>query len=262
MNDVSAAAWRRAPEDYGLPPDEVHVWRAVLHQPHDCMARLTQLLSAEERVRADKFHFQADRNRHIIGRAVSRILLGRCLLKPALKLQLEYNEFGKPRLAEAGYPPLEFNISHSGDLVLVALTLGRALGVDVEQMKPEMGTQEIAGRFFSPNECRVLAALPSEMQCAAFFACWTRKEAYLKGRGDGLSLPLDRFDVAFAPGQAARLLETRHDPAEADRWALHALCPGHGCKAALAVEVEGGGWKLQCWDWPPHAMPCWARDVF
>jgi 4'-phosphopantetheinyl transferase len=116
-----------------------------------------------------------------------------------------------------------------------------------------MASQEIAARFFSKNECKALAALAPDAQCAAFFACWTRKEAYLKARGDGLSLPLDVFDVAFVPGEAPALLETRHDPAEARRWTMHAFDPGFGCKAALTV--AGSGWKLKCWDWPPDGLP-------
>jgi 4'-phosphopantetheinyl transferase len=249
--------WHRPRGDYGLPPDEVHVWRAILDQPQDCIARFMRVLSLDERARADKFHFEADRKRHIIGRGLSRRLLGHCLGRPANELKFEYNEFGKPSLAAGLYPPLQFNVSHSGELVLVALTLGRALGIDVERMQRDMAKEEIAARFFSPNECRALAALAPDMQCAAFFACWTRKEAYLKARGDGLSLPLDGFDVAFAPGEEPRLLETRHDPAEARRWTMHAFNPGHGCKAALAV--EGVEWKLKCWDWPSAGLPAESR---
>ncbi len=217
------------------------------------MSRFMQTLSLEERARAERFHFEADRKRHIIGRGLSRNILSHCLGSPADQLKFEYNEFGKPGLAAGLYPPLQFNVSHSGELVLVGLTLGRTLGVDVERMKKEMASQQIAARFFSTNECRALAALAPDLRCAAFFACWTRKEAYLKARGDGLSLPLDVFDVAFVPGEAPRLLETRHDPAEAGRWTMDAFNPGHGCKAALVV--EGSGWKLKCWDWPPAGLP-------
>jgi 4'-phosphopantetheinyl transferase len=110
-----------------------------------------------------------------------------------------------------------------------------------------MSTAEIASRFFSPSECRALAELPADLRCAAFFCCWTRKEAYLKARGDGLALPLDQFDVAFVPGAEPRLLETRHDPAEASRWALRAIDVGPRHKAAIAV--EGSNWTLRCLDW-------------
>jgi 4'-phosphopantetheinyl transferase len=245
--------WHRPRGDYGLPPGEVHVWRAILDQPRDAIARFMRILAPDERAHAEKFHFEADRKRHIIGRGLSRLLLAHCLGRPADELKFEHNEFGKPSLALGLHPPLQFNVSHSGELVLVALTLGRALGIDVERMQRDVAKEEIAARFFSTNECRALAALAPDLQCAAFFACWTRKEAYLKARGDGLSLPLDQFDVAFVPGQEPRLIETRHDPAEAGRWTMHAFDPGHGCKAALAV--EGSDWKLKCWDWPPAGLP-------
>src|SRR5205814_8583301 len=107
----------------------------------------------------------------------------------------------------------------------------------------------IARRFFSEQEASALAALPVPLQRDAFFACWTRKEAYIKARGEGFSLPLDRFDVAFLPGEAARLIHTRPDPAEAARWDLRNVDVAEGYKAALAV--EGSGWNLTCRDWHP-----------
>jgi 4'-phosphopantetheinyl transferase len=209
------------------------------------MARFLQVLSAEEHARAGKFHFEADRKRHVIGRGMARLLLGHCLGAAAGHLRFEQNEFGKPFLSEDMAP--RFNISHSGELILVALARRRAIGVDVERMRKDMAQAEIAKRFFSPRECVALASLAPERQCDAFFACWTRKEAYLKARGDGLSLPLDAFDVAFMPGEVPRLIETRHDRAEAHRWMFRAIDAGYGCKAALAA--EGSGWTLQCWDW-------------
>jgi 4'-phosphopantetheinyl transferase len=147
--------------------------------------------------------------------------------------------------------PVEFNVSHSGDLVLIALSRGHALGVDIERMRMDVATEEIATRFFSAHECKDLATVAPDLRCAAFFACRTRKEAYLKARGDGLSLPLEQFDVAFLAGHDPRLIETRHDPAEVHRWTLHALEAGCGYKAALAV--EGADWKLRCWGWPKGA---------
>ena len=241
--------WHRACGKYELPADEVHVWRATLDQPPESMAGFLRVISADEQARAGKFHFEADRKRHIIGRGVSRLLLGHCLGIAAGELQFEYNEFGKPSLQ--GGLPLRFNLSHSGELVLVALARGRTIGVDVERMRGDMARAEIARRFFSPRECSALAGFAPDLQCEAFFACWTRKEAYLKARGDGLSLPLDQFDVAFIPGEVPRLLETRHDPAEVRRWTICALNPGHGCAAAVAA--EGSNWTLKCWDWSRYA---------
>ncbi len=252
----SGTVWHSPRGVYVLPQDEVHVWRASLDQVQGHLASLMHLLSPEERERADEFHFEADRNRCVLARGLSRLLLGHCLGRRADEVQFQYNAFGKPILAGGLHPSMQFNLSHSGDLVLIALSRGRALGVDIERMRTDVAAKEIAARFFSADECRALATVAPALRCAAFFACWTRKEAYLKARGDGLSLPLAQFDVSFLPGDQPRLIATRHDPAEVHRWTLHALEGGDGYQAALAV--EGGDWKLKCWDWP--AAPVGVGD--
>jgi 4'-phosphopantetheinyl transferase len=218
-----------------------------LNWPREGLNWLAEVLSQDERARAERYHFEADRKRSIIGRGLSRLLLGHCLGESPGHLQFSYNPFGKPALAPGHVRPLQFNISHSGEWVLIALAVNRPLGVDVERKREEMATEAIAERFFSPAECSALAALPPALRCAAFFSCWTRKEAYLKARGDGLSLPLDQFDVAFVPGASPRLIATRHDPTEAQRWTLSELQVG--CNYAAALAVEGADWTLKCWEW-------------
>ena len=245
--------WHLARPRYELPPNEVHVWRASLRQSPSSSTRLKEVLSADEYARATRYHFEADRNRSIIGHGLARLLLAQCLGSSPHGLRFTYNAFGKPDLAPERPPHPHFNISHSGEWILIGLSLGRILGIDVERERENMATREIAARFFSPLECSMLEALPAAERCRSFFACWTRKEAYLKARGDGLSLPLDQFDVAFAPGAEPRLISTRHDPAEAHRWKLAALDVGCGYAAALAV--EGADWKLKCWDWLPVEAP-------
>ncbi len=255
------AAWNSPGLDYRLIRDEVHVWRALLDQPRNSLTLFHGALSAEERARAERFHFEADRKRAIIGRGLSRLLLGFYLGRPANRIEFKYNAFGKPALAHSSIP-CQFNVSHSGDVILVATAIDRALGVDVEQIKPDMANAEIAARYFSRCECSTLLSLPRELRAEAFFACWTRKEAYLKARGDGLSLPLNQFDVAFAPTEKPRLLATRHDPAEASRYTLCALDAGPGYAAALAV--EGSNWRLKCWEWPQSdrsQLNCWIRQA-
>lgn len=239
--------WHSPRGIYVLPQDEVHVWRASLDRMEGHLASLMRLLSPDERERADRFHFETDRKRCVVARGLLRLLLGHCLGRCANQVQFRYNEFGKPILADGLHPSLQFNLSHSGDLVLIALSRGRALGVDIEQMRVDVAAKEIAARFFSADECWRLATVAQAVQCAAFFACWTRKEAYLKARGDGLSLSLAQFDVSFLPGDQPRLLATRHDPADVHRWTLHALEGGEGYQAALAV--EGSDWKLKCLAW-------------
>jgi 4'-phosphopantetheinyl transferase len=241
--------WAAPPGDYALPEDEVHVWRAGLDWSAGSIAALEEILSPDEREKADGFRFDMDRRRHVVGRSLLRRLLGRCLGTAPDRLRFDYSALGKPSLAVGtAQTPVRFNVSHSGEWVLVALTIGRAVGIDVERVRADMEVARIAEHFFSASERTALAALEAGAQSEAFFACWTRKEAYIKATGDGLSLPLDQFDVAFLPGQAARLLATRPDPAEARRWLLRDLDVGPGHKAALAV--EGSGWQLKTWHWP------------
>jgi 4'-phosphopantetheinyl transferase len=201
----------------------------------------------DERERADRFHFEVDQRRAVIGRGYLRLLLGQILDRPANKLQFEYDEFGKPSLIPNQGLPLQFNVSHSGDMILIAITIGRAVGVDVERIRTDFDPDEIAARFFSANECKILASLAGPVRYKAFFACWTRKEAYLKARGVGLSLPLDQFDVSFLPDEQPRLLATRPDPAEARRWRLRALDLSGDYAAALAA--PSSIWELKCWNW-------------
>jgi 4'-phosphopantetheinyl transferase len=143
---------------------------------------------------------------------------------------------------------LSFNASHCDGLALYAVTWERQIGIDVEHIRTDFAYEPIAERFFSPSEKAALDALEAEeVKRKAFFACWTRKEAYLKARGEGLSLPLDQFDVSLAPGSPAKLLDVRGDPLEAAHWSLYELCPGLGYAAAFAV--EGHGCRLACWEW-------------
>jgi 4'-phosphopantetheinyl transferase len=239
--------WLAAPAICNLRADEVHVWRATLDLPAQSVEQLEPLLSADERERARRFHFERDRRRWVIARGWLRTLLGRYLAAAPETLSFHYGRFGKPQVTNLE-TALEFNVSHSGEILLIAVTLRRAVGVDVERIRPDLSVIEIAERFFSPAECSALAALPPDVQPDAFFDCWTRKEAYIKARGDCLALPLHQFDVAFLPGEPAELLATRPDAAEASRWRLSDLRVADGYKAALAV--EGSQWTLACWDWP------------
>ena len=211
---------------------------------------LESILSADERERVRRFYFERDRSRWLVGRGCLRMLLGRYLDVPPETLSFGYSAFGKPRLTGLK-TAVQFNASHSGDILLIAVTLDRAVGIDVERIRSSLSVLEIAERFFSPLERGALAALPDALRTDAFFDCWTRKEAYIKARGVGLSLPLNGFDVAFGPGEPANLLATRPDAAEACRWQLRELDVADGYKAALAV--EGAQWALKCWDWPASA---------
>jgi 4'-phosphopantetheinyl transferase len=205
-------------------------------------------LSEDEGARAARFYFQKDREHFIVARGLLRSILGRYLDSEPSTLRFSYSNYGKPALVGAEEAALRFNLSHSGGLALLAVTRGREIGVDLERVRPDFVDDQIAERFFSPREVARLRALPPGVQLEAFFTCWTRKESYIKAHGEGLSLPLDGFDVTLTPGEPAALLSTRGDLREAALWSLRALHPWPGYVAALAV--EGHDWQLKTWRWP------------
>jgi len=245
---VSPSSWSAPPSTLTLAGDEVHVWSVSLHQPSSQVHRLLSVLAADEQTRAERFRFQKDRDRFIVARSVLRLILGRYLNCDPERLVFHYNAYGKPALVPAeSEETLHFNISHSAELALYAVNRGRKVGIDLEHLRSGVDIDCIAARFFSPGEVRALRALPVAVRHEAFFRCWTRKEAYIKARGEGLSLPLDQFEVTLTPGQPAALLSTAGDPPEASRWSLQDLTPTPGYVAALAV--EGSDWRLACWQY-------------
>ena len=244
----SHEVWSPPPGELALENNEVHVWRAAADPTGLPLEDLRQTLNASEQARAERFAFRTDRDRFITRRGRLRAILGRYLAVDARRLEFTYGADGKPALA----PPfagthLRFNVSNSAGLILYAVTQGREIGVDLEAIQPAIAQERIPERFFSSREVAALRALPVDAQAGAFFACWTRKEAYVKATGEGLTLRLDSFDVSLVPGHPAALLCTRGKVQEASRWRLRALAPGWGYAAALAV--EGHGWRLKCWQW-------------
>jgi 4'-phosphopantetheinyl transferase len=229
-----------------LPEDEVQLWRVDLEAIGADESRWQTLLSADEVMRASRFHFPRDRQRFIASRALLRRILASYLATDPNSLSFSYSKNEKPSLGAAyADSGVTFNISHSGGIALLAFTRAREIGVDVEQLRPDSDLEAIARRFFSAREQSQLAALPAEQKVDAFFRCWTRKEAYIKATGDGLSLPLGQFDVSLAAGERNALLATRPDGAEAGRWLLLEVPGGPGYIAALCV--RGQDWKLNDW---------------
>jgi len=248
-DNLDSLLWNSAPQTLTLQCDEVHVWRAALDLPESQVRSLWDTLTVDERQRAERYIFATDRMHFVVARGLLRVLLGRYLRQGPQHLRFTYGPHGKPALAiDTGGATLRFNVSHSHGLVLYAFTHGREVGVDVERIRPEVAQEKIAEHFFSPREVAVLRALPTPLQATAFFACWTRKEAYIKAKGDGLALPLAQFDVSLAPDEPAALLRTAWDPQEAACWALQDLAPAPGYRAAVAV--AGHAWRLTCWDGP------------
>ncbi len=246
--------WRAPPETLELGCDEVHVWRATLDQTPSQIQSFRHNLAADEQARAERFHFERDREHFVVARGVIRAILGRYLKQAPECLSFCYSSHGKPALAgDSGGDAIHFNVSHSHGIALYAVTRGREVGIDLERIRSNLAVAEIAERFFSRREVAMLRTLPTEEQREAFFRFWTRKEACLKARGEGLSLPLDQIDVSLAPGEPDAVPGTQRDPSEASRWSLQELAPGPGYVAALAV--EGHGWHLACWQWPDPGQP-------
>jgi len=219
-----------------LAAAEVAVWTASLDLPRDRQARLATLLSDDECARAGRFRFERDRARYVAGRGTLRLLLSAYTGVAAAQLRFRYGEFGKPALSDGGP---SFNLSHSGGLAIYAFRREGEIGVDVELECADYARERIPERFFSPREVADLRSLAPELQPRAFLNCWTRKEAFIKARGDGLSLALDSFDVTLAPGQPAALLRTAWSAREPVRWQLHDLSDSTpSAVAALALRSE------------------------
>jgi 4'-phosphopantetheinyl transferase len=228
-----------------LPEDEVHLWRVDLAAAAAGEQRWKQVLSEDERRRAARFHFSRDREYFTATRALLRTILGNYAARDPTQLVFCYSDNEKPSLSPDSGRGLEFNVSHSGTTAVLAFTRGRALGVDVEQLREDFDHDAIARRFFSAREVQQLAALDPTERYPAFFRCWTRKEAYIKAVGTGLSLPLHQFDVSVRPDDGNALLSTRPDSEEAARWILQEVPAGKGYVAALCV--RGQGWSLKSW---------------
>ena len=221
--------------DLALQADEVHVWQAELEP----FASLRDVLDAEERERADRFVFDRHRLRYVAAHGLLRHVLGGYLGLAPEAVRFARARHGKPYLPNGA---LRFNLAHSGGRALVAVSVGRELGIDLELVRSGRDVAGIAGRFFSATEAAALNALPARHRVTAFYRCWTRKEAYIKACGTGLAMRLDSFDVAFEPGVPAALLSSARGAEEPRRWRLVELAVGPGFEAALAV--EGGGWRL------------------
>jgi 4'-phosphopantetheinyl transferase len=225
--------WCEPPQDLKLSSQEVHVWLITLDASDATVGNLLLTLCPEERQRAERFYFPLDRDRFITCRGRLRQILSRYLTQAPPDLHFNYNQHGKPALADGN--ALSFNVSHSHGLALIAVTQNREVGVDLEYIRADLSCAEIVEKFFSSREKAMWRSLPKTMKTAAFFTGWTRKEAYIKATGKGLSLPLHDFDVALIPGQPARLLDVRWDVAETNRWTLQEIPINSSYAAALAV---------------------------
>ena len=232
-------------------PDEVRVWLAGLDPGAAIVDGLVAVLSTDERERAARFHLRRDAMRWIVTRATLREILGACLRMEAAAVAFTYGQKGKPALAGLPGPvDLQFSVSHSSDLAAYALTAGAPVGVDVERLRAIDQLERIAERTFSHRECTALLGLPGELRPMGFFNCWTRKEAYIKALGEGLSYPLDRFSVSLAPGVPARLESVDDAPAHVESWTLEALPVPSGFAGAVVIGARPARVVCERWGEP------------
>lgn len=233
-------SWISPTPNLELSPHHVDVWRVRLASTDQDQSTL----STDECERASCFHFDKDRNRFIIAHSSLRDILARYLHCEPQQLSFSTNRYGKPFLPDHD---IEFNLSHSGDYALIAVTRGRSVGVDVEQIRADVEIESLASRYFSQREISELMSLPVEQRTIGFFSCWTRKEAYIKAHGLGLSLPLDSFDVSLTPNKPVVLRATRPNPHEAAHWTILPL--EIDSRYSGAVAVVGQSMEFRFWDW-------------
>ena len=245
-----------APLGWALPPHQpmlevgdVHVWRVSLHTASAQAQKLYWLLGDDEVNRAQRFYFSRDRDSFVVVRGFLRVFLGTYLQISPQEIKFQYSARGKPLLvSNQTNAALNFNLSHSHELALLTFTYNQAIGIDLEYIRPEIVREQIAERFFSVQETATLRELPESLQPAAFYDCWTRKEAFVKATGEGLSRPLDQFSMSLTPGEPARLLHVQGEPQEPSTWLIQDLDAGSGYRAALAVKKPVS--HLHYWETP------------
>ncbi|WP_208821673.1 4'-phosphopantetheinyl transferase HetI [Tolypothrix sp. PCC 7910] len=232
--------WLPAPKNLILLPDNVHVWRINLDQSAAELQYLTTTLSSDESARAQRFYFPEHRQRFIAGRGSLRTILSRYLGITPQEVQFDYEPRGKPFLASRfSHSGLSFNLSHSQNLALCAVSKNRQIGIDLEYIRPMSDLESLAQRFFLPREYDLVRSLPDEQKSSVFFRYWTCKEAYLKATGEGIA-QLERIEISLTPTEAAKLQTAKG-------WSLLELLPAENYAAAMVV--AGFGWDVKCWQY-------------
>ena len=238
-------------KNFTLKVNEIHVWHASMVIDHEQESTCLSVLSQDERVRANRFHFKKDRNVYIAARFILRFLLGQYLNRNPAALRFNYSAHGKPFLKTHSSPreKLEFNLSHSGEKALFAFCLDRPLGIDLERLRKNTDILSLAKRFFSPGEYSDLLSLPDKEKLGAFFLCWVRKEAFIKAKEKGLSLGLSKFEVSLKPDKPAVLKHTFYQKMDVENWSLFDIKVENDYRAALAVKGKNAEVRSFYWKW-------------
>jgi 4'-phosphopantetheinyl transferase len=239
--------WRSFPPDRPLAKDEIHVWLVGLEDADICLEHCADCLSSAERDRAARFKFAQDRKRYLIAHGALRSILAIYLDVDAAAIDFDSGPAGKPKLPRAfASSAVEFNLSHSGEIALIAVTRGEEIGVDVERIREDFAFKPIAQRFFTANEVAALQDLPVDLQREAFYKCWTSKEALLKAKGTGLSGALDEVQIVLTTEAGVRVTVA------AGEWSLTELSPIGGYTAALATKKLDC--RPHCYRWQPSLL--------
>lgn len=246
---VETIEWPLSSKAPQLASDEVHVWAVSLGVTASALEALAASLSSDEMGRAGKFKFEKHRNRFIAGRGVLREILGEYLQAKAVTLRFDCSANGKPALAaEFASAGVHFNLAHSEDMALVAVTRVGPIGVDIECIRPVNEMDELVARFFSARETVLFQRLRPDEKAAAFFNLWTRKEALLKATGEGITRSLSLVEVSFLPGEPARLLAIAGDASRAAEWAVCELSPAPGFIGTFAIKAQNLTVRCIRWD--------------
>ena len=233
----SAFLWRSGPGPDELAGSQVHLWKICLDEPSGRGLALQGVLSPDEERAAEAFHFEKDRTSFRTSRGLLRTLLGRYTGAAPREVRFRTGERGKLSLDPGAHAErVEFNVSHSGNMVLLALSRDRRVGVDVERIRPAAKIDEISRAFFSSQEDESISALRDAMKVAAFYACWTRKEAAVKAFGGSIMELSAGVVVSSSPAEPARLLRLPREHGGPDAWRLHDLPVGPGYAAAICHE--------------------------
>lgn len=223
----------------------VHVWAVGLGDESVDLERAREVISLDERERAERFIFERDRRRYLVAHGALHAILSRYLKIDTAILRFNIGSNGKPKLPSTHAPSgVDFNLSHSNEMALLAVTHGREVGVDVEYVNEQFEFQEVAERFFTASEVAAMRSLPNELQRQAFFKCWTSKEAFLKAKGTGLSGKLDEVEISLTTERRVQI------HASVPGWSLAELAPGSGYEGALVV--EGPLMPVHCYLWEPQ----------
>ncbi len=256
--NLSNVKWESTSGSPPLVDGDIDLWRADLARDQVSIGPLFGSLSDDEKIRADRFHFARDRERFVVGRATLRKIISSYLgIRPEI-IVFSYNRFGKPSLA-AGDGRLRFNVSHSRETGLIAVTKDRAVGVDIEFADRNFDVMSVAKGAFSEAEVSRLRSLPAGLRTAAFYEGWTRKEACLKAMGDGLSSSPDQLSAVSAVIRRSEASFESVVDGKATEWSLMSLGIADDYKAALAV--EGRIRSVRYWHLPDDAGSLQRREV-